>query len=617
MCGFVGFVDKRISNKKEIIKDMNNTIIHRGPDDEGYYVDDNVALGFRRLSIIDLSSGKQPIYNEDESLVLVFNGEIYNYKDIREDLIKKGHIFKTNGDTEVLIHGYEEYKEKLLNMLRGMYAFVIWDKNSNELFGARDIFGIKPFYYYFDNNCFIVSSEIKAMLKNTNFNKELNEDMLPYYLMYEYIPNENTLFKNVYKLLPGEYFKYKNNNLTINKYFDINYNIDNTLSHEEYVNKIIKAFEDSVKAHKISDVEVGAFLSSGIDSSYTVKKLSQINDKLKTFSIGYKEEKYSELAGAKEFAKEEKVNQVITLLDEEEFFNSFEDIQWHMDEPLPNPSAVPLYHLAKCASKYVKVVLSGEGADELFGGYEWYQDPFMYERYLKVPKFFRNIFSFTASLMPHFHGKNFLIKGNKDAQGRYVRQEYVFNYQDTKKIINSKKKFKHPNTLVTKHFNKVKNLDDITKIEYADIMTWLPYDILQKADKMSMAHSIELRVPFLDKKMLEIAMMLPVKERVNKKVTKIALRDAAAKEINHKTAYRRKIGFTVPLNEWIKKDKYYNMIKKDFESEIANKYFNQKLILKLLEDHKNNKLFSTKKIWTIWTFIVWYKMFFIKNKKYN
>lgn len=615
MCGFVGFVDKNIKDKKSIIKNMNDTIIHRGPDDEGYYVDDNMALGFRRLSIIDLSTGKQPIYNEYDNLVLVFNGEIYNYKDIRQDLIKKGHIFKTNTDSEVLIHGYEEYKEHILDLLRGMYAFVIWDKNNNELFGARDIFGIKPFYYYFNNESLIFSSEIKSMLKNPNFKKELNEEMIPYYLMYEYIPNENTLFKNVKKLLPGEYFTYKNNELKIEKYFDIKYNINTTKTHDEWVQLIIKTFEDSVKAHKISDVEVGAFLSSGIDSSYTVKELAKIN-KIKTFSIGYAEKKYSELEGAQEFAKEEKLKQIITLLNEDDYFSSFEKIQWHMDEPLPNPSAVPLYHLANCASKHVKVVLSGEGADELFGGYEWYQDPFRYEKYSKIPNIIRYTLSSLVSLLPNFHGKNYIMKGSKNAQGRYVRQEYVFNYKETKKILNNKNKFNNPRDLIKKHFDKVKNLDDITKIEYADIMTWLPYDILQKADKMSMANSIELRVPFLDKKMLEVAMQLPVNERVTKNITKIALRDAAAKEINHKTAYRRKIGFTVPLNEWIKKDKYYNMIKKDFESEIASKYFNQKLILKLLEDHKNSKSYSTKKIWTIWTFIVWYKVFFIKNKSY-
>ncbi|HOZ53993.1 MAG TPA: asparagine synthase (glutamine-hydrolyzing) [Bacilli bacterium] len=612
MCGFVGFVDKNIKDRKNVIKDMNDTIIHRGPDDEGYYVDDNVALGFRRLSIIDLSTGKQPIYNEDNNLVLVYNGEIYNYKDIREDLVKKGHVFKTNSDSEVLIHGYEEYKEHILDLLRGMYAFVIWDKSTNELFGARDIFGIKPFYYYYDNNTLLFASEIKAMLKNPNFKKELNEEMIPYYLMFEYIPNENTLFKNVKKLLPGEYFIYKDNKLIINKYFDIKYNIDNTKSHDEWVNIIIKTFEDSVKAHKISDVEVGAFLSSGIDSSYTVKELAKIN-KIKTFSIGYAEKKYSELEGAEEFAKEEKLEQIITLLNEKDYFSSFKKIQWHMDEPLPNPSAVPLYHLANCASKYVKVVLSGEGADELFGGYEWYQDPFRYEKYMKIPKLVRTIFSIAASLIPKFHGKTFIIKGRKDAQGRYVRQEYVFNYKETKNILN-RSNFNHPSTLVKKHFDKVKNLDDITKIEYVDIMTWLPYDILQKADKMSMANSIELRVPFLDRKMLEVAMQMPVNERVTRNTTKIALRDAAAKEINNKTAYRRKIGFTVPLNEWIKKDEYYNMIRNDFESEIAGKYFNQKLILKLLDDHKLGTLFSTKKIWTIWTFLVWYKIFFIENK---
>ena len=345
MCGFVGFCDDS-KNKKKIIRDMADIIKHRGPDSDGYYVDNNIALGFRRLSIIDLDKGSQPIFNEDKDKVIVFNGEIYNYKEIREELKSKGHKFSTNTDTEVILHGYEEYKEDILNKLRGMFTFVIYDIKEKSLFGARDFYGIKPFYYYYDNENFLFGSEIKSFLGSPNFKKELNKDMLSQYLTFQCSIGEDTFFKNTYKLLPGHYFIYKDKELEIKKYYEVKLEPNDDKSLEEWVSGIREVIDNSVLAHKVSDVEVGSFLSSGVDSSL-IAKLSSVD---KTFTVGYDNKKYSEIDYAKEFSDKINVSNVSKKISKEEYFKEFSNVQYYMDEPLADASAVMLYFLSKTAS---------------------------------------------------------------------------------------------------------------------------------------------------------------------------------------------------------------------------------------------------------------------------
>lgn len=615
MCGFVGYVDADIPMAQSCIRPMTDAIVHRGPDQDDYFITDGAALGFRRLSIIDLENGSQPIENEDGTKVLVFNGEIYNFQPLREELIEKGHVFKTHADSEVLLHGYEEYGKALLNKLRGMFAFVIYDKPSRKLFGARDIFGIKPFYYYLRDNVFLFGSEIKSFLPHPAFVRELNKERIPEYLSFEYIPNRETLFKNVYKLLGGECFTYENGEMHTERYFDFQYDIDESKTIDEWADIIQKTFEGSVAAHKISDVEVGCFLSSGVDSSYTVHELNKLQ-KLKTFSIGYaeqSEQKYSELACAREFAETEGAKSYYINITADDFFDSIPAVQYHMDEPLPNPSAVPLYHLAKNASRYVKVVLSGEGADELFGGYNYYKEPLDYEKYMKVPQPIRTAASVLASKAPNFHGKRFLVRGRYSMDKRYIRNNYVFDWHERDKYLRDKIPSADPAVFTKPHFDKVQDLDDVTKMQFADLNTWLLYDILQKADKMSMAHSLELRVPFLDKEVLKVALSIPAKHRVHKDKTKVALRLAASRELPQKTADMRKLGFPTPLNDWLRQDKYYNEVKARFQSDIAKEIFNTDAIMKLLDDHKNGVAKNMKKIWSIYTFVIWYEEFFVKR----
>lgn len=615
MCGFAGYIHNYGTfDKEEVIHKMADRIKHRGPDDAHYYIDDGIALGFRRLSIIDLEGGRQPILNEDGSLVLLFNGEIYNYQELREELIKAGHVFTTKTDSETILHGYEEYGKKILDRLRGMFAFIIWNKNTKELFGARDIFGIKPFYYYKKGKEFMFGSEIKSFLSHPNFEKELDEDMIPLYLSYEYSPDERTIFKNVFKLPGAHCFTYKNGELKVERYYKIEYKIEDDKSLEYWEDTITKEFTESVSMHQIADVEVGCFLSSGVDSSYVVKEISKGTKKVKTFSVGYEEEKYSELPYAQDFSNVIGVPNIANKVSADEFFDAVPEIQYYMDEPLPNPSEIPLYFLAKNARRYVKVVLSGEGADELFGGYPMYLAGGHFDHYShKVPRPVRKVLGTVAKHCPNFKGKNFLVRGAMEPYQRFMRANYVFQSAERQKFLKRPIASKVPEEYSKRYFNEVSNLDEPTQLQYVDMHTWMIYDILLKADRMSMANSLELRVPFLDKKMLELSTRIPSRYRAANETTKIALRGAAIKQLPERTANKKKLGFPVPLNDWLREDKYYNKVKAAFQSDIAEKFFVTSELMKLLDDHKSGKALNMQKIWSFYTFILWYEQFFVLN----
>lgn len=606
MCGFVGFTNK-ISDSGEVLSRMTESIKHRGPDSEGEYIDSDVALGFRRLSIIDISTGSQPIFNEDGSKVLVFNGEIYNYRDLRAELIDKGHTFTTNTDSEVLLHGYEEWGNQLLNRLRGMFAFVIWDKKSKEIFGARDFFGIKPMYYAEMNGTFMFGSEIKSFLCHPSFEKKLNTDALENYLTFQYSPCAETFFKGVYKLLPAHWFRYKNGIMKTERYWSVNFDDDNKPDLEEWVNRISSTFRDSVEAHKIADVEVGSFLSSGVDSSY-VAAVANVD---KTFTVGFGEdERYNEIGYAKEFSKyigKENISKVITA---DEYWGEFPKIQYHMDEPLADPAAVALYFVCKLASESVKVVLSGEGADELFGGYNIYKEPDDVAIYNAVPMPIRREIGKLCSRLPHKRGVNFFIRRGKTLEERFIGNAYIFSESERKDILAIKTNAPAAAEITKPFYDMVKGKDNVTKMQFLDINLWMTGDILLKADKMSMANSLELRVPFLDKEVMALAQRIPKKYRVTKENTKYAMRMAAHRACPPRTADKKKLGFPVPIRVWLKEDEYYNKVKAEFESENARKFFKPEKLISLLEDHRDGKYDYSRKIWTVYTFLVWYKVYF-------
>lgn len=602
MCGIVGFIDKS-KDKKKIIKDMADLIIHRGPDSDGYYVDDNIALGFRRLSIIDLGTGSQPIFNEEKDKVIIFNGEIYNYQIIKEDLLAKGHKFTTKADTEVILHGYEEYGEKILNKLRGMFAFVIYDIKTKELFGARDFFGIKPFYYYIDDEVFMFGSEIKSFLGNPNFKREFNKEMLPLYLSFQYSALENSFFKNVYKLKPGCYFKYRDGKFKLEKYYNLELEPYEDRSFDDFKDGIRDLLNDSVEAHKVSDVEVGSFLSSGVDSSL-IATISSVN---KTFTVGWDNNNYSEIDYAKDLSKKIKVKNISKKISKSEYFEKFPMIQYYMDEPLADPSAIALYFVAEIASKHVKVCLSGEGADEIFGGYNIYQEPFTVSWYYKIPFPIRKFIGVLATPFRNHSGFNFLIRRGKKIEDRYIGNAFIFDTYEIDKVLNHKSNKKYTD-LTKPYYKHCKNYDDVMKMQYIDFNFWLVGDILLKADKMSMANSLEVRVPYLDRVLVDYARHLPTKYKVNEKVTKYAFREVAKEVLDKKVANKKKLGFPVPIRVWLREEDTYNLVKNTFLE--GSEFFNTKYLIKLLDDHKNEKRDNSRKIWTIYTFLVWYKQYF-------
>lgn len=610
MCGFVGFTGHLVGGD-EILKNMMDTIIHRGPDSAGTHIDSDVSLGFRRLSIIDLDSGTQPMYNETNDIVIVFNGEIYNYQELKKDLIEKGHVFRNNSDTETLIHSYEEYGEAMLDRLRGMFAFVIWDGKKKKLFAARDFFGIKPFYYALVDGQLVFASEIKSILEYTPYKKEINPLALENYLTFQYSVLPETFFKGIYKLMPSHCLTFENGELTIRRYWEPVFEPDENVTLEELTDKIDDAMQASIKRHKISDVEVGSFLSSGVDSSYVAACFK--GDK--TFTVGFDYAKYNEIDYAKSLSEKIKIDNYSKLISTDEYWDIIPTVQYHMDEPLADPSAIALYFVSQTAAKHVKVSLSGEGADEFFGGYNIYREPFSLRPITRLPKGLRKALGACAAAIPFkIKGKNYLIRGSKDVEERFIGNAFLFNEKEREKLLkNPTGKYNH--TELTKpYYDKVKNLDDTTKMQYIDIHFWLIGDILLKADKMSMAHSLEVRVPFLDRDVFEVARKVPLKYKVTKENTKFAMRQAAHRYLPDMVAEKKKLGFPVPIRIWLKEDKYYNTVKDAFTSPEAAEFFNVDEIVKLLDDHRNGKNDNSRKIWAIYMFLVWYKRYFETEK---
>ena len=611
MCGFTGFVGQT-DNREQVLENMMNTIIHRGPDSFGSFIDEEAALGFRRLSIIDIGeNGDQPLYNEDKTMVLTFNGEIYNYQGLREELIAAGHIFTTHTDSETLIHGYEEWGEALVERLRGMYAFVIWDRNKKKLFGARDMFGIKPFYYAQMNECFLFGSEIKSFVEHPKFDKVFNEDALANYLSFQFVPTNETFFKGVYCLQPGHFFTYENGELKITRYFEPNFTCDTEKSFEEIVDEVEAVMKESVAAHKISDVEVGSYLSSGVDSSY-MAYLGQVDH---TFTVGFGEEKYSEIHDAKEFAKSINMKNDSKIIEPEEYWDCLSDAMYYMDEPVADPAAIALYFLSAEAAKKVKVVLSGEGSDELFGGYNIYCEPLQYTGFNKIPLFIRRgLGKFAEIVLPRgVKGRGFLIRHGKTLEERYIGNANIFSEREANKLL--KKGCKPGCRKVTAPFyERVKGKDAVTKMQYLDMHLWLVHDILMKGDKMGMANSLEVRVPFLDKNVMKLAETLPLEYKVNAPKTKIALRAAADRVIQKKTADKKKLGFPIPIRVWLREEQYYNRVKEIFNSKEAAEFFDLVYLNRLLEEHKNKKHDNSRKIWTVYIFLIWYNRFFANGK---
>lgn len=609
MCGFVGFISNDV-NDPGVLRAMTEMISHRGPDSDGFFEEGSVHFGFRRLSIIDLESGSQPIIASTGNAVIVFNGEIYNYQEIKKDLLAAGYKFKTDTDSEVIIAGYEQYGiDALLSKLRGMFAFTIYDKKRDIIVGARDHFGIKPYYYSRQGDDFLFGSEIKAFLKYPKFKKEVNTKALKHYLVFQYNPLEESFFKGVKKLRPGHYYIYKDSKMEVKRYFDLVLDYQD-IPLNDSIEKIDKAVDESVKYHQISDVEVGAFLSGGVDSSFVVSK----SVPKKTFSVGFENDGFDETVYSKDLSKRLGIKNFSKMISPDEFFEGIDKVQYYSDEPHANLSSVALYFLARLAREHVKVVLSGEGADELFAGYNDYEVPFLHKLYKLLPFCLRRRLYNMSKEKPHFKGRTIIMKYGEKPENFYIGQANVMSDEQANSILQAKyKNAEKASDLTAKYYDKVSDMDDASKMLYLDMNMWIVDDILLKADKMTMANSLELRVPFLDKEMWNLARRIPIKHKMAKGTTKYAFRKAAERIIPKGWSRRRKAGFMVPFVSFIKEEKYYKIVKEMFAKPFVAEFFDIEKINELLDIHYKGIQNTGRKVYNIYTFLVWYEQYFVNN----
>ncbi len=612
MCGFVGFTGA-VEHRQPILERMMGRIAHRGPDRGGTYLADDVALGFRRLSILDLSeAGAQPMGNDDGSVFVVFNGEIYNFRELRAELEAAGHAFHSNTDTEVLVHGYEQWGEHLVDRLRGMYAFMVYDARRRRLFGARDLFGIKPFYYYRTaTGNLIFGSEIKGFLDHPEFEKAVNKQALRPYLTLQFPATNETFFAGVFKLPAAHCLTYDlaSGALDIQRYGELTFSDDGSSSFDEYVQMCDEVVHESVEAHRIADVKVGSFLSGGVDSSYIAACLMPDH----TFSVGFDDRDFNETDYAAELSRALGIQNHRKMITADEFFEILPTVQYHMDEPQSNLSSVPLWFLAQLAAEHVTVVLSGEGADELFAGYAWYQDPPAVARYKRVvPRAIRRALGDLVADRPYFKGRSFLLKGAEMPERWFVGQAFVFRADEADDVL-TPAYATGPDAfdLAAPVYARASGFCALSKQQYLDMNMWLPDDILLKADKMCMAHSLELRVPFLDKKVMDFAGSVPARFRVNENGNKQVLRHAANRVLPDAWATRPKKGFPVPLVHWLREAPYYEYVKAYFTAPWAEEFFDTAKLMRLLDDHFAGRALNQRKIYTALTFLIWYKRFFI------
>ena len=601
MCGHISIYYKNKKADELLIRQLTEKIIHRGPDDTGYFIKDNIAFGFNRLSIIDLECGNQPFKKENRTII--FNGEIYNHNELREEL-NKNNEFTTNSDTEILLTSYINYEEKCLDKLRGMFAFIIYDEVKDIVFGARDHFGIKPLYYVNNDEFIAFSSEYKSLITLVS-KVSVDKSALQNYLSFQYTPNYNTIINEIKEVPNGTYFTIKNGNIEFKRYHK--YKFSNKDVREKNVYDIIN---DSVKHHMIANVEVGTFLSGGIDSTITTALAAKINPKIKSFSIGFDVEGYNELNFAKKTAEYLGIENISVNVSEQEYIKALPSVAYYMDDPLADPSCVGIYLLSEEARKHVKVVLSGEGADELFGGYNIYKEYYSLKPFSYLPEIVKNKVNKIAKLLPEIKGKSYLLRGTTKLKDRYIGNAKIFSDEEVKNIIHNYDKNNTCSNILSSLYEECdkNNYDNVTTMQYIDMNTWLEGDILLKADKMSMAHSLEVRVPFLDKEVLKCAEGLTLSQKVNKSNTKVLLREAFKDIVPPYMKEKKKLGFPTPIRVWLKSDlgKYVREIINNAD---VDKLINKKYVINLLDEHIQGEKDNSRKVWTVFMFCLWHQIY--------
>ncbi len=614
MCGICGIYNK-MGRKVESqdIEIMKKMMIHRGPDEESSFFSGEVGLGFCRLQIIDLERGSQPMPNEDGSIKVICNGEIYNYQVLREELKKKGHYFRTNSDVEVIAHLYEEEGFDCVKKLRGMFSFVLWDDKKKLLYGARDRFGIKPFYYFDRSEEFIFASEMKGILALSQVDREVDPLSLVHYLTFQYVPEPDTMVKGIKKLPPATYFVLQGNSLRFKKYWEVIFNPqDKPLPY--FLEGIQENLREAVQLHTQSDVPWGAFLSGGIDSSLIVALLREMG-MVSTFSVGYKEQGYSELEEARATANYLKTNHHEFYISPEEFLKSLPKLVWHFDEPVADPAAISLFFVARMAKEKITVTLSGEGADEVFGGYGIYREPHSLSYFKALPQSLQKGIEYLSRLLPPgTPGKNYVRRARERLEDRYVGNAFIFGDSMKKELLKKQVPMVSYKEVTKRYFQAItQEYDDVTVMQYLDLHTWMPGDILAKADKMTMANSLELRVPYLDHVLFEFAATIPTRYKIKAGTTKYALRQAFKDILPPQVIRRPKRGFPVPTRVWFLKElkePVHEILKNSFTPQ----YFDYSYVMKLFEEHLAGRADHSRRLWTIIIFLIWHDIFININK---
>ena len=603
MCGIAGFIAADRAADAGVLNQMLARIAHRGPDGQGTFIEGAAALGHCRLAIIDLDGGAQPLYSEDDRLVLVFNGEIYNYRSLTDELTALGHTFATRTDSEVVLHGWEQWGRELLPRLRGMFAFALWDRRADTLVCARDMFGIKPLYYCrCADGTFLFGSEIKAFLDHPSFEKRLNAAQLPLYLSCQYSPGGDTFFAGVQKLLPGHFLTFSDGIVRTTRWVQPAFVPGDAPASPAEIEAVLRG---SVEAHKIADVEVAGFLSGGVDSGL----LTALAMPQRSYTISYAEPKYDESFSAQALARNLGIRNRVRRISPGEFWDAVPAVQYHMDEPLADAAAVALYFLNREAAKEVKVCLSGEGADELFGGYNIYRDPFTARWYDRLPPWLRAGLGAAASLLPPARGVNFLVRRGMSLEERYFGPTALFNEREKRRLLADYAGDGDPMFLTEAIWDATEGLDPVTRMQQVDLNLWLAGDILLKADKMSMAHSLELRVPYLDREVWALAAALPAAAKADARTTKIALRQAAARTLPAASAARKKLGFPVPVRDWLRQEPYTSRVRAVFSRPAAAQFFNPRVLHSMLNHHLHGGD-CWRQIWCVYSFLIWYEQFF-------
>lgn len=602
MCGHIGIYYKNKEAKEKVqIVDLSDKITHRGPDDSGFYSNDRVDFAFRRLSIIDVENGHQPFEKQDSAMI--FNGEIYNYLELKEELLEKNHEFSTDSDTEVLLTSYLQYGEDCVTKLRGMFAFLIWDGKEDKVFGARDQFGIKPLYYIENDDMIAFASEYKALVGLAEH--QVDKEALQLYLSFQYTLFDKTMINNIKKIPAGHCFTIKDNNLEIHKYFDVDFTPGEVTAEE-----IVEALKDSVEHHMISDVPLGTFLSGGIDSTIVATLASKINPNIKSFSVGFGIEGYNEVDIAKQTADALGIENIQVKVTQDDYIKALPEVMRYLDDPLADASALGLYFLSKEARKHVTVCLSGEGSDEFFGGYNIYGEYNYTKMFDKLPKSVNCALKALSDKMPEMKGKAFLHRGTTDLSERYIGNAKLFDNDEVEVAIkNYDSELTYQNVLKGLYdTTKKRGYDHVTTMQYIDIMTWLPGDILLKGDKMSMANSLEVRVPFLDPKVFEVAAKLQIQHKINPETTKVLLREAFKDIIPYHIVNQPKLGFPTPIRVWLK-DRLGEVVRKTILESKTDELINKDYVINLLDMHIAGDGDQSRKVWAIFTFCLWHQMF--------